>query len=194
MVRESWGWTMKALVIFESMYGNTRAVAEAVAEGIGAAGGIEVSVVPVGAASEELTRQADLLVVGGPTHAHSMSRITTRRAAFDAAAKQQSGLALDPAASGPGVREWLAHLERRGGLGAAFDTRLDAPPIFTGSAAAGIDRRLRRSGVRAICKPQSFLVTKQTKLRSGETTRAREWGTRLSQLATTPERPTVSQP
>jgi hypothetical protein len=178
---------MKAVVIFESMYGNTRAIAEAVAEGIGAEGDVQVAVLPVGAASTELTRDADLLVVGGPTHAHGMSRPPTRLAAHEAAAKPDSGLLLDPAADGPGVRDWLARLERRGGLGAAFDTRLDAPPIFTGSAATGIARKLRRSGVTAICRPESFLVTKKTELCAGETGRAREWGTQLSKLATASE-------
>jgi len=174
---------MKAVVIFESMYGNTRTVAAAVAEGIGADGDVQVTVLPVSAASPELTRDADLLVVGGPTHAHGMSRPPTRRAAHDAAAKPDSGLLLDPTASGPGVRDWLTHLGHRAGLGAAFDTRLDGPVMFTGSAAAGIARKLRRSGVTAITTPESFLVTKKTELCAGETARAREWGTQLSKLA-----------
>lgn len=174
---------MNVLVIFESMYGNTRAIAEAVGEGIAADGDMQVTVLPVSAASTELTRDADMLIVGGPTHAHRMSSPSTRRAAQDAAAKPDSGLRLDPTASGPGIRDWLAHLEHRGGLGAAFDTRLDAPAIFTGSAAAGIARRLRRCGVSAITKPESFLVTKKTELCPGETARAREWGAELSKLA-----------
>jgi len=174
---------MKALVIFESMYGNTRAIAEAVAEGIGASGDVQVTALPVSAAGTELTSDAGLLVVGGPTHAHGMSRAPTRRAAHEAAAKPDSGLLLDPTAGGPGVRDWLSHLEHRGGLGAAFDTRLDAPAIFTGSAATGIARRLRHSGITAITKPESFLVTKKTELCAGEEARAREWGMQLSKLA-----------
>jgi hypothetical protein len=178
---------MKAVVIFESMYGNTRAIAEAVAEGIGADGNVQVTVLPVSAAGHELTRDADLLVVGGPTHAHGMSRPQTRLAAHDAAGQPDSGLVLDPTAGGPGIREWLARLDHRGGLGAAFDTRLDAPAMFTGSAAAGIARKLRRSGVTAITKPESFLVTKKTELCAGEAARAREWGTGLSRLAAASE-------
>lgn len=174
---------MKAVVIFESMYGNTRSIAEAVAEGIRADGDVLVSVLPVGEASTEITGDADLLVVGGPTHMHGMSRPSSRHAAHEAAAKPDSGLVIDPAADGPGVRDWLAHLEHRAGLGAAFDTRLDAPPMFTGSAAAGIARKLRRAGVTAITGPQSFLVTKQTELCAGEAARAREWGVELSKLA-----------
>lgn len=55
--------------------------------------------------------------------------------------------------------------------------------MFTGSAAAGIARKLRHSGLTAITKPESFLVTKQTELCAGETARAREWGAGLSILA-----------
>lgn len=178
---------MKAVVIFESMYGNTRAVAEAVAEGLLAAGDVQVTVLPVSEAgaetSTEIISDADLLVVGGPTHMHGMSRPSSRHAAQEAAVKPDSGLVVDPAADGPGVREWLAHLEHLGGLSAAFDTRLDAPPIFTGSAAARIARELRRSGLTAIARPESFLVTKKTQLCAGETARAREWGVELSKLA-----------
>jgi hypothetical protein len=174
---------MKAVVIFESMYGNTRAIAQAVAEGIGASGDIQVTVSPVRDASAELTREADLLVVGGPTHAHGMSRRGTRRAALAAAAKRDSGLTVDPAADGPGVRDWLARLDRPRAMGAAFDTRLTAPAIVTGNAATGIARRLWRSGVTVLVKPQSFLVTKNNELSSGETVRAREWGRRLAELA-----------
>jgi hypothetical protein len=112
-----------------------------------------------------------------------MSRASTRRAAQAAAAKPVSGLVLDRAADGPGVRDWLAHLDHRAGLGAAFDTRLGGPAIFAGSAAAGIARKLRRSGVSAITKPESFLVTKQDTLRTGETARARAWGAGLARLA-----------
>jgi hypothetical protein len=175
---------MKALVIFESMYGNTRAIAQAVADGVEASGDIQVTVVPVGSASDELTKQADLLVVGGPTHVHGMSRPGTRRAALEAAAKPDSGLAIDPGAEGPGIRDWLADLDHRRGFGAAFDTRLEGPAVFTGRAAVGIARGLSRSGVTVISKPQSFLVTKDTQLRSGEAARARAWGSRLSAVAT----------
>jgi hypothetical protein len=174
---------MRALVIFESMYGNTRAVAQAVAEGIGASGGVQVTVVPVGEANGDMTKAADLLVVGGPTHAHGMSRLATRRAALAAAAKPDSGLTADPAAEGPGVREWLAQFDHLSGPGAAFDTRMSGPAIFTGSAAVGIARGLSRSGVTVISKPQSFLVTKSTELHPGEIARAHEWGRQLSELA-----------
>ena len=61
---------MNALVVVESMWGNTRIVAEAVARGLG--GGAEV--LDVQQAPSELPDDVGLLVVGGPTHAFSMSR------------------------------------------------------------------------------------------------------------------------
>jgi hypothetical protein len=176
---------MKAVVVFESMYGNTRAIAEAVAKGIESDGAAEVTVVPVSEADGKLIRQADLLVVGGPTHAHGISHAATRRAAKDAAGKPGSMLRLDPAAGidGPWVRDWLANLDSRAGLSAAFDTRLDAPPIFTGSAAPKIARQLQRHGFAPVAQPESFLVTKDTELCPGETARAEDWGSRLLALA-----------
>jgi len=176
---------MKAVVVFESMYGNTRAIAEAVAKGIGTDGAVDVTVVPVGEADGELVRQADLLVVGGPTHAHGMSHAATRRAAREAAGKPDSTLRLDPAADveGPGVRGWLARLDSTGAVSAAFDTRLDAPPVFTGRAGPKIARQLQRRGFAPVADAESFLVTKKTELCSGETARAQDWGSRLAALA-----------
>jgi hypothetical protein len=176
---------MKAFVVFESMYGNTRAIADAAAAGIGSDSSADVTVVPVSEADGELIRRADLLVVGGPTHAHGMSHAATRRAARDAAHKPDSRLRLDPAAriDGPGLRDWLANLDGGAGLSAAFDTRLDAPPIFTGRAAPKIARQLQRRGFAAVAEPESFLVTMDTELCPGETARAQEWGSRLIALA-----------
>lgn len=46
-------------------------------------------------------------MVGGPTHAHGMSRASTRKAAAEAAAKPVSGVTLEPGADGDGLREWF---------------------------------------------------------------------------------------
>ena len=61
---------MRALVVVESMWGNTRAVAEAVARGLGG----DPTVIDVDQAPSTLPTNVGLLVVGGPTHALSMSR------------------------------------------------------------------------------------------------------------------------
>src|SRR5205809_585618 len=90
---------MKAVVVYESMYGNTHLIAEAVAEGL-RDGADAVVVVPVGEASAQVLADADVVVVGGPTHVHGLSRENTRRAAIDAAQKEGSELELDPDAEG----------------------------------------------------------------------------------------------
>jgi flavodoxin len=66
---------MRAVVVYESMYGNTHQVAEAIGAGLG--GAFEVSVVPVSKAGPAVLADADLVVVGGPTHLHAMSRAAT---------------------------------------------------------------------------------------------------------------------
>ena len=106
---------MKAVVVFESMYGNTRAIAESVAKGIRAAGDAEVTVASVSEADSELIREADLLVVGGPTHAHGMSHPATRPTAkmLRRSRIASSGSILQRRSTVPGLRGWLAHLDGR---------------------------------------------------------------------------------
>lgn len=104
---------MRALVVYESMFGNTRHVAEAVARGLGPADAVRT--VPVTQAHEENLSEYDLVVVGGPTHAHGMSRESTRHGAVEQAEKPDSGLTLEPDAESEGVREWLDSLPAGGG-------------------------------------------------------------------------------
>src|SRR5512142_1600343 len=97
---------MRALIVYESLYGNTHIVANCVAEGLRDKA-FDVTVVPVSRAAAELAGGTDLLVVGGPTRMHRMSSGATRRMAANAAAKPGSGLTLEPGATGAGLREWL---------------------------------------------------------------------------------------
>jgi hypothetical protein len=171
---------MEAVIIYESMFGNTRTIAYAI--GAGLADYFDVTVIPVGQAYPARYNQADLVVVGGPTHAHGMSRPSTRQAAAKQAAEHGNGLTLEPGAQGEGLREWLAaHVTTRGhGLAAAFDTRMHGPAIITGRASKGIGGALRRRGYELIAKPESFLVTRANELRPGEQDRARSWGAELA--------------
>ena len=98
---------MKAVVVYESMYGNTHLVADAIATGLRAGDADVVVVVPVEEADRGLLSDADLVVVGGPTHVHGMSRESTRKAAVEAARKDGSDLEMDPDAEGPGLRDWF---------------------------------------------------------------------------------------
>lgn len=172
---------MRALVVYESMFGNTRVVAAHVADGLRAA--CEVTLVPVAGATADLLGPAELLVVGGPTHMHGLSSAMTRRMAARAAAEPDSGLSLDPDATGPGVRDLLRRLGARSALAAAFDTRLDGVPTSTGQASRRIARMLRRHGCRIIAAPESFLVTPRSTLADGEAARARRWGEALAVIA-----------
>ena len=61
---------MKALVVYESMWGNTREIAEAVASGLGRH--VEVGTVDVQVAPAALPADLDLIVLGGPTHADGL--------------------------------------------------------------------------------------------------------------------------
>jgi Flavodoxin domain len=165
---------MRALVVYESMYGNTHTIAIAIAAGLSASH--EVTLVPVTRATRELVATADLVVAGGPTHMHGMSTASSRRMAAEAAAKEGSELAMDPDADCPGIRGWLSGTGTGRGLAVAFDTRLSGPPLFTGRASRSISRLLKARGYRLLTAPESFLVTKQGTLLEGEEARARTWG------------------
>jgi hypothetical protein len=69
---------MLVVIAFESMFGNTRHVAEAVAEGLD--GGTHPPRVEVASADrigQDSLSRADLLVVGGPTHYHGLATRTS---------------------------------------------------------------------------------------------------------------------
>lgn len=169
---------MRAVVVYESMYGNTHLVADAVAEGLAPVG--EVQVVPVDEATEALLAEADLVVVGGPTHVHGMSTKMSRRGAVEDAGKPEKELTLDPDAEGPGLRDWFETVGALPARAAAFDTRLEGPPALTGRASKGIAKRLRKHGCEVVADPMSFLVTKENHLVDEERAHAREWGTTLA--------------
>lgn len=165
---------MRAIVIYESMYGNTRQIAESIAEGLSAAA--DTAVVPVSKLAPDTVAGADLIVVGGPTHMLGLSGPGSRRMAVSAARKPGSGLSVEDGAEGPGLREWLTSTRGRGAA-VAFDTRLHAR--LGGRASVRIGRRLRRSGYDLVARPESFYVSKANTLEPGELERARSWGGNL---------------
>lgn len=169
---------MRAVVVYESMYGNTHLIAQAIGEGLRAS--VDAVVVPVSEAEAAVSGGADLLVVGGPTHVHGMSRPRTRAAAVDATKKPESGLTAEAKADGVGVRELLESLGPLDMRAAAFDTRIDAPAPLTGRASKAIARKLRQHRCTLIADPESFLVTKDSHLKPDEAERARKWGAHLA--------------
>jgi hypothetical protein len=175
---------MSALVVYESMWGNTRAVAEAIARGLGP----DTEVLDVTRASGDLPTEVDLLVIGGPTHAFSMSRGTTRH---DAA---QRGAPAGEESQG--IREWLAGLEppRTDAADlpgrdssapqplavATFDTRVAKVRRLPGSAAKAAAKEVRRRRLGHLVGTESFYVDDMAgPLLDGERERAEAWGEQL---------------
>ncbi len=172
---------MRAVVVYESMFGNTREVAKAIGDGL--SGQAEVAVVPVVELNPGLVAEADLLVVGGPTHMHGLSRPQSRKMAASLAAKPDKHVSLEPGATGPGLREWLAGASGLATQAAAFDTRGAGSAFMTGRASKQIRRRLRHRGAQMIAPSRSFVVGADNELRPSELDRAREWGRQLARAA-----------
>lgn len=167
---------MRALIVYESMFGNTQRIADAIAEGLGRHGRVEV--VEVGQAILPVPHDLDLLVIGGPTHAFGMSHPNTRKSAVP----QAAGPLIS---AGGGIREWIARLAATGRKvdTAVFDTRLGKPRWTTGSAARSAAKRLKRNGIPLVAPAVSFIVTSTTgPLGDGELVRARQWGETLGQV------------
>ena len=169
---------MRGVVVYESMFGNTHEVAEAIARGMAPA--LEVVVLPVAQATAERLEGIDLLVVGGPTHAHSLSSEATRKGAPQYVEKSDGDLHLEPDYEGPGLRDWFRTLPAHPVRAAAFDTRADISALLSGRASKGIASRLKKHGCELVVAPESFLVTKANHLVLGEHERALAWGATLA--------------
>lgn len=163
----------KALVVYESMFGNTEQIAHAVAKGLRTT--MEVEIVDVDHAPSQPSGDVALLVVGGPTHAFSMTRRRTREEAFGLGAPKQPLL---------GIREWLGRLPNSDGRGprvAVFDTRSGRVRHLPGSAAKAAAHVLERRGYGAPHARASFYVLDiPGPLDTGESERARAWGEQLA--------------
>ena len=157
----------RAVVLYESVFGNTERIARAIADGLGES--CEVTLAHFGKVSGE-SDGADLIVLGGPTHGWGMTKPQSRR--------QPGSQSYEV-----GVREWLeAAPPGRGKTAAAFDTRFDKPRWMTGSAAIRIRRELEPLGYQMAKPPESFFVVHMGgPLKDGELERAKRWGSELAQ-------------
>ena len=125
---------MKGIVVYESHWGNTAAVARAVAEGMGA-GTLALSTDEATGANLD---GVELIVAGAPVIAFSLSRESSR--------KQIAGdtkAPTPPDVSHPLLREWLDILPAGRGWGAAFETRIWWSPR---GATGTIESKLRKAG------------------------------------------------
>ena len=161
---------MKALVIYDSVYGNTEKIAQAVGAAISAVPGSQVETVLLRNVKPEQVVGLDMLIVGAPTQ-----RFRTTPAMTDF-------LKRIPADGLKGVRV------------AAFDTRLSLNDIESatfrfiiktgGFAAKHILDRLKKCGGDAILPPEGFLVKDmEGPLLDGELERAADWAKRTMSLA-----------
>jgi flavorubredoxin len=146
---------VESLVVYDSKFGNTRKLAEAIADGLRRASSVRL--VDLDKAPATDLGKVDLLIVGGPTQVHGM---TTR------------------------IRQFMDLLETRpasGMVAATFDTRLRMPAALSGSAAIQVARKLRQAGIRVFVRPQSFFVSRGVpELEQGEVERAAEWAKDLA--------------
>jgi hypothetical protein len=159
----------RALVVYESMWGNTGQVAEAVARGLGGAPAVEVRDAPTTGLDD-----LDLLVVGGPTHAFSMTRASTRHEAHAQGAPRGD--------EGRGIRELLAQLPEQVLVPmATFDTRVAKARHLPGSAARAAEKDLRHHHQAWVVAHESFYVEDTPgPLVTGELERAEAWARQLA--------------
>ena len=141
---------MKALVIFDSLYGNTEQIARAIGGGIGE----ETKVVRSAEADINTLGDYDLIVIGAPTQAGRPMKTS------------QDFLDKLPADA---LKDKKV---------AAFDTRLPAKWVkIFGYAAPRIEKALKKLGGSLVVPAEGFFV-KGTKgpLVEGELERATAWG------------------
>ncbi|MFX1483969.1 MAG: flavodoxin family protein [Promethearchaeota archaeon] len=131
---------MKALVLYHSLFGNTRTVAMSLAKGIQESG---VDVTCIGIETFDISRicEYEFIAIGSPTH---MIRTSKE------------------------MKEFLLRLDTydlKGKLGFSFDTRTDSRmndrkwSVFENSAARVIERKMKRLKMKIIRPRQSAIVT-----------------------------------
>jgi len=143
---------MKSLVIYTTRSGNTRAIAEAIAETMRRRGDVELF--DTDRAPTPLPA-SDLIFIGGPTERHKLTPSMVRF--------------LDRLAPG----------SLRGKATAAFDTRAQWPRFLSGSAADDIAKLLRAADANVVAQAESFFIRADHELgyqlEPGELTRAATW-------------------
>jgi flavodoxin len=187
---------MEIAVVFESMFGATHDVADAIGAGVAEAQpDATVTVLRGSEADPARVATADLLIVGGPTHMRGMTSGMTRKMAVSMEEKSEHdkgtpiGHGLEPDVEGPGLRDWFHELPKaaKGRQAAAFDTRGEG--AMMGGAAKGIAHRLESHGYELVAEPEGFFIEGDAQLlRSGELDRAREWAAGLVRAASVPSR------
>jgi flavodoxin I len=143
-------WTMKTLVIYDSVYGNTKAVAQAIGDGIPG----EVRVLHVGQVNANELETADLLIIGSPTHGGG------------------------PTEGVQALVERIGAFAHEGAKVATFDTRFASRWVkMFGFAAPRMADSLKEKGWTLTAEPEGFFVkgARRGPLKQGEAERASAW-------------------
>jgi len=164
---------MKAVVVYESLWGNTAAVARAIAAGIGP----DARALSTAEAVPEAVAGADLIVAGSPLFAFRLPTEPVR----EGIRKKAATFAAPPDLSHPALRTWLETLAPGRGRAAAFETRIWWSP---GGATGAILKALQTTGYTPIARGKRFRVTGMTgPLKPGQLERAETWGRELARKA-----------
>lgn len=166
---------MKAIVVYESYWGNTASVAQAVAEGMGEG----ARALSTSEAAGEAMTGVGLLVAGSPIIAFGLPSEKSRK---DMAGRPDKKAPSPPDLSQPALRTWLVDLPQEcgGAKCAAFETGYKLSP---GGSANPILKMLEGKGYKPVAKKQRFLVQgNYGPMKDGELDRAKEWGAELAKL------------
>ena len=152
---------MKALVVYDSLFGNTEKVAQVIAAGLDTGEGIGLA--RVNTVTPQDTMGLDILIVGSPTH---------RQRPTEA------------------VKAFLNNLQPNvlsGVRAAAFDTQYRSR--LSGSAAKKIEKALRRQGCSIVAPAIGFFVTaREGPLAEGQLDRATAWAKQILEACETKSR------
>jgi flavodoxin len=147
---------MRTVVVYDSKFGNTERIADAIARGASTLGSVVVmDTAEAAGIGQQQTDRPDLVLIGGPTQRRSPS---------------------------PALRAFVDGLPAslRGVPVATFDTRYRGSTWIMGSAAAEAAKILRKAGGELVAPPESFFIGRggplelQT-LEAGEIERAEAW-------------------
>lgn len=172
---------MKAVVVYQSIWGNTAAIARAIAEGL-ADGAKALSTTE---ATPDVLKGVELVVAGSPIHAF---RLPSQESVRSTQTRPSGPVGVPTDVSHRLMRDWLLEIPKgSGAAAAAFDTRVRGP--LGRGGAKRILKALDRAGLTPIAKPRGFYVAMgeghgvpKGTLLEGEVDRAREWGRELAAI------------
>lgn len=169
----------RALVVYESVFGDARTIAFAIAGGLSEF--LPADVVAAADAPAAIVPEVGLLIVGGPNHAFGMPRPSTR----EGAVTQHGAVIADTTV---GLHEWLqsVRVPRSGLAAAAFDTRSGGHRMLVkmDHASRTEEKLLGKLAATIVVPAEHFYVADtQGPLIDGEVDRARSWGRTLGELA-----------